>query len=511
MNSVFPAIVLMALLAPCIGLAGGSPARTGPFVPMTLDDLNDTALANVPPDAIACLGRRRTYGEVIARWEPHEFLIRTRRRHMDATNMVMRIDAVSGTLPVPGQIVEVTGFPETDLYRINLTRARWRPSNTPPFPPESAVRLTARDIVVGKDRARGFDYTLHGHLVRMTGKVLSLPSGLSSDRFLSLDNGGITVNVDVSALAGGAEDAQIGATAEVTGVCVFDIDNWRPNAAFPQIKGFRIVPRTAEDLRVIAAAPWWTPARFWSVIGSLAALLVAIFAWNLSLRRLAERRGRQLAAESVAHAESDLKNLERTRLAVELHDSISQNLSGASLQIDAARNLLTSAPALASTSLDVAARTLVSCRAELRNCIWDLRNNALDVPDLNEAIRRTIQRLVGGATLKIRFNIPREALSDNTVHALMRIVRELATNAVRHGAAKTIRIAGALEDGILRFSVTDDGRGFDPENRPGLAEGHFGLQGIRERVKQFDGSFALERLSPKGMKATISIKTAAIK
>ena len=611
MNPVFSAIVLTALLAPCIGLAGGSPARTGPFVQITLADLNDTApanaairvrgtvvdaypdetdddyvflllrdgeayayvgakvpsgcyadrivpligaeievrgmiqdyvtqkrvhagrlivilgldkitvlspapdpflapeltaLANVPPDTIACLGRRRTYGEVIARWEPHEFLIRTKRRHMDATNMVMRIDAIGGTMPVPGQVVEVSGFPETDLYRINLTRARWRPSNTPPFPPETAVRLTARDIVVGKDRARGFDYTLHGHLVRMTGKVLSLPSGLSSDRFLSLDNGGITVNVDVSALAGGAEDAQIGATAEVTGVCVFDIDNWRPNAAFPQIKGFRIVPRGKGDIRVLAAPPWWTPVRVWSVLGSLAVLLVAIFIWNVSLRRLADRRGRALAAESVSRAESDLKFFERTRLAVELHDSIAQYMTGAAMEVRAAIQAHAAKDPKTADHLHVALQAINSSRGELRNCIWDLRNNALESSDPNDAIALALAPHLGETKLTVRFNVPRERFSDNAMHAIICIVRELTINAIRHGGATEVRIAGAIEDGKLLCSVRDNGCGFKPEEAPGMEQGHFGLQGIRERLKERRGTLTLESAPGAGTKATLSIE-----
>ena len=119
----------------------------------------------------------------------------------------------------------------------------------------------------------------------------------------------------------------------------------------------------------------------------------------------------------------------------------------------------------------------------------------------------TLQRLMGGVMLQIRFNIPREKLSDNTVHALMRIVRELTTNAVRHGAAKTIRIAGALDNGILSFSVTDNGKGFDPENRPGLAEGHFGLQGVEERVEELGGEMKISSKIGKGTRVKIWIKS----
>ena len=84
-------------------------------------------------------------------------------------------------------------------------------------------------------------------------------------------------------------------------------------------------------------------------------------------------------------------------------------------------------------------------------------------------------------------------------------VSELATNAVRHGAAKTIRIAGALENGRLLFSVSDDGGGFNPQRHPGVDEGHFGLDGIRERISRFDGTLEIESAPNKGSTIRISM------
>ena len=258
---------------------------------------------------------------------------------------------------------------------------------------------------------------------------------------------------------------------------------------------------------------WWTPKRLARVVGlSLAGLVVAL-AWIVALLRLAERRGRALYrsrqtedAERHAREIAELRMRDRTRLAVELHDTISQNLTGATMQIGTAAQFVGTDAARAVRHIDIATRTLDACREELRNCIWDLRSNTLDEKDLAAAVRRTVQRLVGDARLDIRFDAPREKISDNAVHALLNIVRELAANAVRHGGASVVRVSGSLEDGMLSCAVEDDGFGFDPDDRPGLAEGHFGLQGVEERVDELGGELSIRSRKGEGTRVSFRIR-----
>ena len=228
---------------------------------------------------------------------------------------------------------------------------------------------------------------------------------------------------------------------------------------------------------------------------------------NVLLRRLAEKRGRELMQSKLSQVETELKVQERTRIAVELHDTIAQNLTGVSLEIDSAEQLATKNPEGMMQHLGIAARTLQSCRNELRNCLWDLRSRALEESSLNEAIRRAIAPQISNVDLSIRFNVERRHLTDDTAHVLMRIIRELVLNAARHGEASSVKIAGSLENGdTLLFSVSDNGCGFDPQTRPGVAQGHFGLQGVRERVNQFDGEMNIESAPGKGSRISILMK-----
>ena len=124
---------------------------------------------------------------------------------------------------------------------------------------------------------------------------------------------------------------------------------------------------------------------------------------------------------------------------------------------------------------------------------------------MTEAVTKTIEPHANGAKVAVRFNVPRNLLSESTTRTILQIVRELVVNAIRHGKANEIRIAGELRDGIIRFSVRDDGAGFDPSMAPGPRQGHFGLHGIRERLRNFDGALTIESAIGQGSKFLVTL------
>ena len=469
-------------------------APSDPFDVPSLSDAEKTS-----PTALNGMGRRRTKGRVIAVWHGDRMLLRT------ADGTVARVDLADQSPPNIGAFVEAAGRPETDLYRLNLSRAIWRPAESDGADEPPPVDATVKQLTTTPWGKRAFQTDYHGKAIRMKGQVRNLPEP-DGDGRLGLECDRQIVPVDASSCPDALDGVEVGCTLQVAGVCIMETDNWHPNAPFPHIEGFAIVVRTRDDIQILSRPPWWTPGRLMAVIGALLAALFGIFAWNRMLNRRAERRGQELADEKVAHVTSDLKVYERTRLAVELHDSLSQNLTGVSLAIRAANRIADSNPDIMRQHLGLAAKTLDSCRDELRNCLWDLRNQTLEEADMNEAIRQTLKPHVGSARLSIRFNVPRERLSDNTAHAILRIVRELAANAVRHGAASAIKVAGAIENDRLLFSVTDNGTGFDPDSCPDAMQGHFGLQGIRDRVDAFEGEMSIRSAPGNGAKISISLK-----
>lgn len=420
-------------------------------------------------------------GRVVAVWGKNQVLI------VSGTRNLIHAELVRPILPKVGSDIRLTGFLESDLFNLILVRATWSPTPDPTSATNAPPAMTTTDARLRRTSGNlpGFDFSFHGRPIVMSGLVRSRPMS-NGDGIFYIENEKQIVPIDVSALDDFKPDFDIGCTLEVTGVCIMETGKIGMNGIPPGIHGYRIVVRTPSDIRVIARPPWWTPQRLLVVIALMAAGLVGLFIRNRLLRRL-----------------SAAKLAERTRLAIELHDTLAQNLTGAAFGIDAVGQLIGSDPKATASILAQITHTLQSCRDELRSCIWDLRSQALEEPDMNAAIRKTLEPHVDEARIRIRFAVPRESLSDDCVHIILRIIRELVTNALRHGKATVVRIAGIREKERILLSVIDNGCGFDTARAPGIQQGHFGMQGVRERIKEFNGT-AVWTSGAKGTKVRIS-------
>ena len=467
------------------------------------DPFNVPELGNLrreSPSRIPLLGRRRLSGRVVASWGGTHLLVQT------AAGEISNVELADATAPQWGDCVEVAGFPETDLYRINLVRAVWRPAPRPSSIvscPQMPRIVSAREILTDADGRASIDPLFHGRTVRIEGCVATLPDG-DGER-LNLESDNCIVPVEIGRGSAEALDLVPDAIVEVTGVCVMETENWQPNSIFPRMNGFFLVVRSPSDVRVLSRPSWWTPQRLLALVCLLVLAVAAVLVWNRSLKRLSEERGRKLAKEQMESIRSELKYLERTSLATELHDAISQNLTGISMELRTIDMFRAELPDEVRRHLDIASHTLGSCRNELRNVLHDLRNNTRASASMDEALKIALAPHIGDAELTVRFSAPREAFDEQSAHTVLHVVRELVSNAVRHGGAKHIKVAGAFENDTLKFSVADDGCGFVPESCPGAEQGHFGLQGVRERVETADGEITIESSPGHGAKFTVTI------
>ena len=455
-----------------------------------------------PPYASSRVRHRQRIEGVVVAVDRHRIYLDSGR--VDFLPVLSEMDAP----PPVGARVTAVGYAEPDLFGQQLADARVRVERgTPAAKPDAKVpSIDAEALFTDAHGNAVANSKYYGKPIRLQGKVVNTSDNIRHTHELQLACGRRVVAVDVSRI-GDLRDPEslAGCEVSVAGYCLPRFERDAASSWIPRFEGFSLVPRTGADIEVRARPSWWTPAKLLCVIGALLVLIAAILVWNQTLRVMSERRGARLARERIEHAKSELKVEERTRLAVELHDSIVQNLAGVIMELETAKRMIVSTNEEPLVHLKRAERAMRSCHADLRNCLWDLRSEALEDEDMSQAIRTTLLPHLRDATIDVRFNVPRAAVSDSTAYAILRIIRELTLNAIKHGGAKHVKIAGAEEGSVLRFSVRDDGAGFDPDAAPGVTEGHFGLEGIRQRVRSFSGTFDMERTAEGGMRAIVTI------
>jgi len=411
-----------------------------------------------------------------------------------------------GEHPLPGDILTVTGFAEQTRTTSRLADAYVLQSTKCLTPPEVHV-VDGMDAVLDTNiRKDEFANLNNGKIIKISGTILGNDLPSRSGTF-TLIHGSHQFTVDTSGIPfNSLPDIQPGSRIELTGLCLTEYECLPSNAYYPTFRNCTIVPRTSSDIRLLAGPPWLSPRMLLIIMCILFCLLLAVGIWNHILKTLVEKRSRQLFREQIEHEKTILKIEERTRLAIELHDAISQTLTGVALQIDSACLAYEQNNASVIDFLNNSAQMLASCRHELKNCLWDLRSRTFEELNLTDAILRTLEPHRDSANVIVRFNVPRKKLSESAMHTVLRITRELTVNAVSHGHASLIKIAGEYHQGTLSFSVRDNGKGFDPSTAPDPTSGHFGLVGIRERIRAFNGNMNIDSIPECGTKITITMR-----
>jgi signal transduction histidine kinase len=197
---------------------------------------------------------------------------------------------------------------------------------------------------------------------------------------------------------------------------------------------------------------------------------------------------------------------ERNRLALELHDAVSQKLFSVMLTAEAAATQLERDPAAASEQVQRVRDLAGEALDELRSLILGLRPPELERDGLELTVQKTAEMLGRVHDVEVELITDGEAISGNGdgEHdlALLRIVHEALHNAVRHSGAS--RIVVRLEaDGL---EVTDDGVGFEPA-RAELRSRHLGLTSMEERARELGGR--LEIRSAPGAGTTVRLTVPA--
>ncbi len=200
--------------------------------------------------------------------------------------------------------------------------------------------------------------------------------------------------------------------------------------------------------------------------------------------------------ESADRIEDLTLSNERQRMARELHDTLAQGLAGLILQLEAADSHLAGgrpdrAQAIVQQAMTRARATL----AESRRAIDGLR--AEPSGDLEDAVRAEVKHFISASGVPCTLDLSLAGPLPEPVRGVaQRAVAEGLTNIARHARARRASVALRGSGAALEIEITDDGIGFNAADEE--RAGHYGLIGLRERVRQAGGALDIQSEQAKG-------------
>jgi signal transduction histidine kinase len=299
----------------------------------------------------------------------------------------------------------------------------------------------------------------------------------------------------------GKAPAEVIVKSPGSGVYIFD---WR------QLKrwGFSesdLPPGSIVEYRIPTA---WEQYR-WRIVGLIAimlaqSLLIVALLIHRRKRRQAERSLREMAGRLLQSQDE-----ERRRIARDLHDGTGQHLSGMALTIgqvladfppgyDRLRKLLQDS--------HVASREALN---EVRSVSYVLHPPILDGLGLVPALRWYLDGLQKRTAVSVDFQAPVEIadVTPDGERALFRIVQESMNNVLRHSGGDAISVILSHSGKEVTLEIADNGHGMSVEELgqvEGAASLGVGIAGMRERVRQLDGTFKISS-SPRGTRVFVSL------
>ena len=204
----------------------------------------------------------------------------------------------------------------------------------------------------------------------------------------------------------------------------------------------------------------------------------------------------------------EILELERHRLARELHDSVSQQLFAAMMMMSA----LTEQAEKTDTSekfrkqLQMVADIINASQSEMRALLLHLRPVNLEEKSLKQGIEQLLKELQSKIQISLKWDIEDVKLISSIEDHLFRIVQELLSNTLRHAKANELEVYLHKINNNLLLRVIDDGAGF---NMNESKTGSYGLNNIRERVAGIGGTVKI--ISFKGQGTSIEIKVPLMK
>jgi two-component system NarL family sensor kinase len=237
------------------------------------------------------------------------------------------------------------------------------------------------------------------------------------------------------------------------------------------------------------------------LIGALVLLELVLvpLAWSMA-RRL---RDRQREREALLRHAIESSEVERRRVAADLHDGPLQRLASLSFDLSTEAELVAAhGPPGVDTALRAGARQTRETIRELRALLVDIYPPTLREEGLAAALSDVAAALTGDGVEVVVDVDPDAALPYETEALFFRVAQEALRNAKRHAGARSITVRVWRAEATARLVVADDGRGFAARD---AAEGHFGMRLMEDLARGADGRLDVESAPGVGTRVTLEV------
>jgi two-component system nitrate/nitrite sensor histidine kinase NarX len=204
--------------------------------------------------------------------------------------------------------------------------------------------------------------------------------------------------------------------------------------------------------------------------------------FDVTERVEAERAARHVEAERAAQ-------VERSRLARDLHDSVTQALFAASLKAEALASTPELVSGAASEIVEEVQRLNRGALAQMRTMLLELRGDPIERVPLKHLLRNLVESAESRASVRVQLTVEGDRPLPDDVHiAAYRIAQEALNNVVRHAGADAAWVELRIQPSAVELTVRDDGRGFDGSSPD---PSHVGLASMLERAVEVGGDLSV--------------------
>ncbi len=235
--------------------------------------------------------------------------------------------------------------------------------------------------------------------------------------------------------------------------------------------------------------------KYW--IWGLAALIVAILLFGILLWRITRIKTKAAEAEKLKNLEIDAQNrlisareIERRRIAKELHDSVGSQLTVVSTSLDNAFYLFENQKLKPEKLENINTEVRLAAQS-LRDTIWATYNTEISVSDLKSRIQEFVKKFADENSFKIDMDIKGNEVILNPIEGLnlFRIVQEALNNTQKYAKASLVKITGHFSENDYLLTISDNGKGFDLAQHK--INESYGLNNMKARAEEIGASFKI--------------------